>query len=136
MDTHASLPAPAGPVLTATSARLLEEQIAQLRGHKDGEILEQLRDVLRTATVVADADALIGLGSTALVEDAASGRQSRYEIVGWHDGTKAGVVSIASPVGQALLGREAGDDVTVALPDGRVRALRVVSVGDPRGEHP
>jgi transcription elongation GreA/GreB family factor len=37
-------------------------------------------------------------------------------------------VSLASPVGKALLGVGAGDLARVALPSGRVRLLRVLNV--------
>jgi len=37
-------------------------------------------------------------------------------------------VSARSPVGQALMGRAAGDVVAVELPDGRVEQLRILGV--------
>jgi transcription elongation factor GreA len=39
-----------------------------------------------------------------------------------------GRISVASPVGKALLGRRAGDEVAVRTPQGEAR-YRVVSIG-------
>ncbi|MGQ0510138.1 MAG: GreA/GreB family elongation factor [Betaproteobacteria bacterium] len=41
----------------------------------------------------------------------------------------AGLVSVLSPVGRALLGRRAGEDVDARLPDGRSLQLRVARIG-------
>jgi transcription elongation factor GreA len=40
----------------------------------------------------------------------------------------SGRISVASPVGRALLGSRAGDDVVVATPGGEIR-YRVLEVG-------
>jgi len=41
----------------------------------------------------------------------------------------AGLVSVLSPVGRALLGRRSGEEVDAELPDGRALRLRVAGVG-------
>jgi len=41
---------------------------------------------------------------------------------------KDGRISVASPVGRALLGRGAGDEVVVKTPQGEAR-YRVISIG-------
>lgn len=41
----------------------------------------------------------------------------------------AGLVSVLSPVGRALLGRRAGEEVDAELPDGRSLQLRVAGIG-------
>src|SRR5690242_10172361 len=46
-------------------------------------------------------------------------------------GGDARSVSARSPVGRALMGRRAGDVVSVDLPSGRVEALRIVAVTAP-----
>ncbi|MDR2054376.1 MAG: transcription elongation factor GreA [Desulfovibrio sp.] len=62
-----------------------------------------------------------GFGATVEVEDAASGETRRFTILGPDEADPAtGSISYLSPVGQALLGREAGDEVTVDVPRGRV----------------
>lgn len=66
-------------------------------------------------------------GATVEVEDE-DGRKSAYCIVGEDEiDSKAGRISWKSPVGHALLGKRAGDVVTVKRPVGDVE-LEIVSV--------
>jgi transcription elongation factor GreA len=60
-----------------------------------------------------------GLGSEVAVEDLDSGEEIRYTLVvpELADGKK-NLVSVAAPVGRALLGRRPGDAVTVQVPKG------------------
>ena len=74
---------------------------------------------------------VVGIGSVVIVDDAECGAGARYRLVGSHEAQAPGDVSISSPVGQALLGRRAGETVTVGLPDGRTRTLRIASVAPP-----
>ena len=74
---------------------------------------------------VIDLDRLSGdkviFGATVEVEDIDSGGRKTFTILGPDEATPAkGSISLLSPVGQALLGREAGDEVTVDIPRGRV----------------
>ncbi|OXS29833.1 MAG: transcription elongation factor GreA [Desulfovibrio sp. MES5] len=74
---------------------------------------------------VIDLDTLRGdkviFGATVEMEDVDSGETKTYTILGPDeaDPTK-GSISFLSPVGQALLGREVGDEVSVEIPRGRV----------------
>jgi transcription elongation factor GreA len=74
---------------------------------------------------------VVGLGSVVTVDETGNGAGARYRLVGSHEAQEPGDVSISSPVGQALLGRRASETVTVSLPDGRSRRLRIVSVVPP-----
>jgi transcription elongation factor GreA len=74
---------------------------------------------------------VVGLGSFVIVDDAECGAGARYRLVGSHEAQAPGDVSISSPVGQALLGRRAGETVSVDLPDGRMRRLRIASIAPP-----
>lgn len=69
-----------------------------------------------------------GLGSTVRVRDVESGEPSIYVLVPFElvDGT-AGKVTLASPIGQALLGQSAGSVVEIATPT-RARRVRVDEV--------
>ncbi|QCC85207.1 transcription elongation factor GreA [Desulfovibrio desulfuricans] len=74
---------------------------------------------------VVDLDALSGdkviFGSTVEVEDVDSGEARSFTILGPDEADPAkGSISFLSPVGQALLSREVGDEVTVDIPRGRV----------------
>jgi transcription elongation factor GreA len=98
--------------------------------------IAQLEQLARSASVVAvgdDADGAAGLGSTVRVADEA-GETMEYALVGRRAADSARrEVSLASPVGKALVGVRAGDVARVALPSGRVRLLRVLDVtSEPR----
>jgi transcription elongation factor GreA len=73
----------------------------------------------------------VGIGSVVIVDETNNGAGARYRLVGSHEAREPGDVSISSPVGQALLGRRASETVSVSLPDGRSRRLRIVSVAPP-----
>lgn len=67
-------------------------------------------------------------GATVTVEDMDSGERRTFTLLGPDeaDHTK-GTISIESPVGRALLGKQEGDEVSVQVPKGRVD-YEVVSV--------
>ncbi len=74
---------------------------------------------------LVDLDTLSGdrviFGATVLVEDIDSGEQKTFTLLGPDESDYAkGSISISSPVGQALLGKEVGDEVSVDVPKGRV----------------
>lgn len=81
---------------------------------------------------VIDLDTLSGdkviFGATIEVEDVDSGEARTFTILGPDEADPAsGSISFLSPVGQALLGKEAGDEVSVDIPRGRV-TYEIVSV--------
>ena len=74
---------------------------------------------------VVDLDSLAGdktvFGATVSVEDIDSGEKRSFTILGPDEADPAkGSISFLSPVGQALLGKEVGDEVTIDIPRGRV----------------
>lgn len=69
-----------------------------------------------------------GFGSTVRLRDASTGDESAHTLMAGHTiDLEAGEISLASPVGHALIGRKEGDEIEVATPLGR-RILRIVSV--------
>jgi transcription elongation factor GreA len=113
-----------------------EEEIAQIReDHRFVETrIAHIEALLRDAHVVADGEApgIAFPGRVVEVEYVRSGKLATYRITGTGGPGGPAIVSAASPVGKALIGRAAGDVVAVELPGGRVEELRIVSVG--RGE--
>ncbi|GAB4224221.1 MAG: transcription elongation factor GreA [Acidobacteriota bacterium] len=70
----------------------------------------------------------VGLGSRVTLEDLDSGEEITWEIVLAEDGDPAnGRLSIASPIGRALAGRQVGDEVTVRTPGGE-RAFEITGL--------
>ncbi len=60
-------------------------------------------------------------GATVKVEDVDSGEEKTFTLLGPDESDFAnGSISISSPVGQALLGKEEGDEVSVDVPKGRI----------------
>jgi transcription elongation factor GreA len=102
---------------------------------EDAAVIEariaQLEHLARSASVVAvdlDADGVANLGSTVRVADEA-GDEMVFVLVGRRvaESTRR-EVSLASPVGKALIGVRPGDVARVVLPSGRARQLRVLDV--------
>lgn len=67
-----------------------------------------------------DADGRVVFGATVNLEDADSGQQVGYQIVGDDEADlKQNKISLNSPVARALIGKFAGDVVEVQTPGGR-----------------
>ena len=65
------------------------------------------------------ANGKVGFGSTVTLENLNNGGQVTYQIVGPDESDiSSGKISIASPLGKALIGKEAEDEVTVRTPGG------------------
>lgn len=67
-----------------------------------------------------DGDKII-FGAHIEVEDVDTGEKREFTLLGPDEADPSnGSISFLSPVGQALLGKEAGDEITVAIPKGTV----------------
>lgn len=92
--------------------------------------IKSIEATLRVATVIetpSDAVDRVTLGSTVTVEDE-TGTEMTFVVVGSAEADPAaGRISNVSPVGRALIGRSAGDDVAVAAPRGEVH-YRIVKL--------
>ncbi len=94
------------------------------QAHVEGRI-RQLEAILKHAEVIGGQTApgaKIHLGSTVILRDLASGSAVRYVLVSPSEVSPAeGKISIASPVGKAILSRTVGDEVEVSVPAGSLR---------------
>jgi transcription elongation factor GreA len=93
--------------------------------------IRQVEDRLARAQVIDSsgqtADA-VRFGVTVDLEDAHSGEQVTYRIVGEDEAdVSAGQISVTSPVARALLGRRVGDAVSVQVPKG-TREFEVLAI--------
>jgi len=91
---------------------LLERRITMLRDRLDRAV------IIDKAAVARDT---VGVGTTVEIEDE-QGERMQVEI------SSVGGVSPDSPVGRALIGKKAGDEVVIDAPRGSWRA-RILSVG-------
>jgi transcription elongation factor GreB len=89
-----------------------------------------LRKVVESVVLVdpsIDRGDRVYFGATVVLEGA-TGERVVHQLVGEHEtDAETGKISYRSPLGAALLRKEAGDDVTVETPGGR-RTLRVAEV--------
>ncbi len=131
-ELRARRPAMVEEVAAARSQGDLSENFAyhdarQNLGMLDGRI-QTIEATLTRAQVVegSDVKGVARIGSTVVVRDEFG--ESTYQIVGPTEGNMArGLMSIASPLGSALVDRRAGDTVTFKTPGGQRKAT-VVSV--------
>ncbi len=96
----------------------------------EGEILE-IEHKLKYAVIIKDSDikkGTVSLGSKVDFVDNDLGETFTYEIVGTTEAdVELGRISNESPIGNALLGRKAGDTVSVIVPAG-VTSLTIKKV--------
>jgi transcription elongation factor GreA len=99
---------------------MLEKQIADLE--------EQLRSARVIDQRSVDTD-VVGVGVTVHVKDQKTDKSTKFRIVGSAEADPSGnKLSNESPVGKALLGRKRGETVTVPVPRGPARKLKITKI--------
>jgi transcription elongation factor GreA len=132
-----------GPARRAMAARILAaRELGDLKENAEYHIakddqahletkIKRLTERLRAARVVEGTSdpEVVGFGSTVLVTDESSGRETEFTLVGpTESDLKTGRLSSESPVARALIGARAGDAVSVQTPGGE-RRFKVQRVG-------
>jgi transcription elongation factor GreA len=70
----------------------------------------------------------VSFGATVVLENADSGEQVAYTIVGEDEADlKSGLISVTSPVARALMGKEVGTEVQVRAPKG-IREFEILEI--------
>jgi transcription elongation factor GreA len=93
------------------------------QAHLEARIRE-IEAALKHAVIVekTGGGAKVHIGSTVEVTNLTSGAAQRFTVVGENEGhAAAGKISVASPIGRALLERIPGEEVEVSVPAGRLR---------------
>ncbi len=93
------------------------------KAHLEGRIRE-LESTLNTARIVDKAHAVsrVKSGDTVILSDLSSGKELRYMLVDPREANPAkGKLSVASPLGKVVLGKEAGQTVEFSAPAGTFR---------------
>ncbi len=94
--------------------------------------IASLEEKLRSATVIETSELdsnIVRVGTTVHVKDEESGKSIEYMIVGSTEADPTNhKLSNESPVGKALLGHKRGDTVTVQVPRGPSRKLKVTKI--------
>jgi transcription elongation factor GreA len=93
--------------------------------------ISDLEDKLRSATVIetpASGDT-VSVGVTVHLKDQKTDKSQKYKIVGSAEANPADQkLSNESPVGRALLGHKRGDIVSVPVPRGPARKLKITKI--------
>ena len=88
--------------------------------------ISELTDILSNYVIIEDAVATgeVGPGSQVKVRDMEDGFEEDFTIVGSQEADPAtGRISDESPIGRALLGHKAGDEISVHAPAGVIQYL-------------
>ena len=99
---------------------MLEKQIAELE------------DKLRSATVIDETEVttdVVSVGATVHVKDQKTEKSVKYKIVGSAEANPSeNKLSNESPVGKALIGHKRNDIVSVPVPRGPARKLKITKI--------
>jgi transcription elongation factor GreA len=94
--------------------------------------IANLQEKLRSATVIEADDLstdLVQVGSIVHVKDEKTGKSVKYTIVGSSEANPTEMkLSNESPVGRALLGHKRNDVVSVPVPRGPARKLKITKI--------
>jgi transcription elongation factor GreA len=94
--------------------------------------IAQLEERLRSAQVVDPSDIstdAVQVGSVVSVKDEKTGKSQKFTIVGSAEANPAeSKLSNESPVGRALIGRKRNDVVSVQVPRGPARKLKITKI--------
>jgi transcription elongation factor GreA len=94
--------------------------------------IAQLEEKLRSASIIDEKQidaGVVSVGTKVRVKDQKSGQSVLYQIVGSAEADPSqNKLSNESPVGSALLGHKRGDVVTVAVPRGPSRKLKITKI--------
>jgi len=101
------------------------------RGHVEGRIME-LEATLGAAIILDESREVThaaSLGDEVVLQDLASGEELRYTLVSPREVDAAsGKISVASPIGRAIVGKIQGDTVAVTVPAGKLR-YKILKIG-------
>jgi transcription elongation factor GreA len=124
--TEVTRPAVIARIKAARELGDLRENAEYQEARREQSFLEgrvqAAEELLRNVEIIEGGsdDGRVRLGSTAVIEH--DGVEATYIVVGTNESDPAaGKVSAGSPIGAALMGGSAGDDVEVATPAGPVR---------------
>jgi len=93
--------------------------------------INELKSAIGKAEVIevgSDSNEKVVFGKKVLLYDLQTDEEKRYQLMGpYESDPENGRISVTSPLGQALIGREAGDEVTVKTPEG-IREFEIVEI--------
>ena len=106
------------------------------QGHVEGRILE-LKDKLSRAEVIDCTDVSCSravFGTVVSMLDLDTDTEVTYQLLGPEESdVNQGIISIQSPLGRAILGKEVNDEVNVTTPGGR-RTFEIIGIAAPEND--
>ena len=106
------------------------------QGHVEGRILE-LKDKLSRAEVIDCSDVNCSravFGTVVTMMDLDEDVEVTYQLLGPEESdVEKGVISIRSPLGRAILGKEIGDEAKVVTPGG-IREFEIMNITAPASD--
>ena len=94
--------------------------------------IAQLEERIRAATVVNPEEIssdVVGVGTTVHVRDEKTGKSQKFTIVGSAEVNPAeSKISNESPIGRAVIGHRRNDTVSVPVPKGPARKLKITKI--------
>ncbi len=105
------------------AAKEMQRMLGRRRSDLEREIM------IARGTDFANPDtAQVSIGTSVTIKDAASSKEETYHILGaWDTALDKGIISYKTAVGQALIGRQVGDTVTLASESGE-RPVEILSI--------
>ena len=93
--------------------------------------IQELSDKVAHSQIVdlpREVDGKVVFGCKVIVEDLETGEVSSYRLVGPYEAdVQSGTISVISPLGKALIGKEEGDEIKVQTPKG-VRNMEILEI--------
>ena len=93
--------------------------------------IQELTDKVAHSQIVdlpQDVDGKVVFGCVVVVEDLETREVSSYRLVGPYEAdVLEGTISVTSPIGKALIGREQGDEIKVQTPKG-IRNIEILEI--------
>lgn len=106
------------------------------QGHVEGRILE-LKDKLSRAEVIDCSDVSCNravFGTVVTMLDLDEDVEVTYQLLGPEESdVKKGIISIQSPLGRSILGKEVGAEVKVVTPRG-IREFEIIGIAAPEND--
>ncbi len=106
------------------------------QGHVEGRILE-LKDKLSRAEVIDCSEVSCNravFGTVVTMLDLDEDTEVTYQLLGPEESdVEKGIISIQSPLGRSILGKEVGDDAKVVTPGG-IREFEIMNIAAPEND--
>ena len=119
--------------MTAHGEKLLQEELAYLKGTRRPEVSKAIESKLSDAKVIdikqMPNTGRVIFGTTVTLENAETGEQTVYQIVGDDEADiKSKKISCNAPLSRAIMGKELDDEIDFTTPDDNVTTYVIIKI--------